>query len=58
MCNITYFEVTEIVDDNHPYPVLMGLEWAFENQAIINLKKREMIFKVCDLKVIAPLDPT
>jgi hypothetical protein len=34
----------------------MGLEWAFENHTIINLKKREMIFEVGDLKVTAPLD--
>jgi hypothetical protein len=35
----TYFEVIEIVDDNQPYPTLMGLEWAFDNQDIINLKR-------------------
>jgi len=36
----------------------MGLEWAFYNHEIINLKRREIIFEVGDLKVIAPLDPT
>jgi hypothetical protein len=56
--SIAYFEVIEIMDDSHPYPMLMGLEWAFENQVIINLKKREMIFEVGDLKVTAPLDLT
>jgi hypothetical protein len=35
----------------------MGLEWAFENQEIIHLKKTKMIFEVGDLKVTAPLDP-
>jgi hypothetical protein len=45
------------VNDNQPYLALMGLEWEFDNQAIINLKKREMIFKVGDLKVTTPLDP-
>jgi hypothetical protein len=39
------FEVIEIVDDSQPYPALMGLEWDFDNQAIINLKRREMIFE-------------
>jgi hypothetical protein len=36
----------------------MGLEWEFYNQAIINLKRREMIFEVGYLRVTAPLDPT
>jgi hypothetical protein len=31
---------------------------AFYNQEIINLKKREMIFEVGDLKVTVLLDPT
>jgi hypothetical protein len=35
----------------------MGLEWDFDNQTIINLKKREMIFELGNLKVTAPLDP-
>jgi hypothetical protein len=46
VCSVTYFKVNEIVDENKPYPMLMGLEWAFNNQAIINLKRREMIFEV------------
>jgi hypothetical protein len=36
----------------------MGLEWDFDNQVIINLKRREMIFEVEDLKVMTPLDPS
>jgi hypothetical protein len=59
VCNsVADFEVIEIMDDSQPYPTLMGLEWEFDNQEIINLKKREMIFEVGDLKVTAPLDPT
>jgi len=34
------FEVIEIVDDSNPYPALLGLEWAFENLFVVNLKKR------------------
>ena len=34
------FEVIEIINDSTPYLVLLGIDWAFENQAIINLKKR------------------
>jgi hypothetical protein len=56
--SVEEFEVIEIMDDSQPYPTLMGLEWAFDNQVIINLKRREMIFEVRDLKVTAPLDPT
>jgi hypothetical protein len=39
------FEVIEIVDDTTPYPTLLGLDWAFDNQAIINLKTRKMTFE-------------
>jgi hypothetical protein len=56
--SVADFEVIEIMDDSQPYPTLMGLEWDFDNQEIINLKRREMIFEVGDLKVTAPLDPT
>jgi hypothetical protein len=41
-----------------PYPTLLGLDWEFDNQMIIYLKKRNMVLKVEYLKVIAPLDPT
>jgi hypothetical protein len=56
--NVADFEVIEIVDDSQPYTTLMGLEWDFDNQAIINLKRREMIFEVGDLNVTTPLDPS
>jgi hypothetical protein len=52
------FEVIEIMDDSQPYLVLIGIEWEFDNQVIINMKRMEMIFEVGDLKVTAPLDPT
>ena len=34
------FEVIEIIDDSNPYPSLLGIEWAIDNDAVINLKKR------------------
>jgi len=37
------------------YPTLLGLDWAFDNQANIKLKKREMIFGG-GLRVTMPLD--
>ena len=48
------FEVIEIIDDSNPYPSLLGIEWAMENAAVINLKKRQMIFEGKDLRVIIP----
>jgi hypothetical protein len=51
------FEVIEIVDDTTPYLTLLGLDWAFDNQAIINLKTRKMTFESGDYRVIASLDP-
>jgi hypothetical protein len=49
-------EVIEIVDDTTPYLSLLGLDWAFENQAIINLKTRKITFESGDYRVIAPSD--
>jgi hypothetical protein len=51
------FEFIDIVDKIYPYPTLLGLDLAFKNQEIINLKKREMIFEGGGLKVSVPLDP-
>jgi hypothetical protein len=39
------FEVIEIVDDTTSYPSLLGLDWAFDKHAIINLKTRKMTFE-------------
>jgi hypothetical protein len=50
------FEVIEIVDDIFPYPVMLGIDWAFNNSTVVDLKKRRMKFKGDGLKVIAPLD--
>ena len=52
------FEVIEIIDDSNPYPALLGIEWAMENAAVINLKKRQMVFEGKDFRVILPLDPS
>jgi hypothetical protein len=35
-----YFEVIEIVDDSCPYPVLLGIDWDFNNSTMVYLKKR------------------
>jgi hypothetical protein len=51
------FKVIEIVDGTTPYLALLGLDWAFDNQTIINLKTRKMTFQSGDYRVIAPLYP-
>jgi hypothetical protein len=38
------FEVIKIMDVTTPYPTLLGLDWVFDNQEIINLKTRKMTF--------------
>jgi hypothetical protein len=50
------FEVIEIVDHNFPYPALLGIDWAFNNSTVVDLKKRHMNFEKYGLRVIAPLD--
>ena len=34
------FKFIDIVDDTNPYPTLLGIDWAIDNQNIINFKKR------------------
>lgn len=52
------FEVIEIVDDSNPYPMLLGIDWAFNMDAVIHFKKWRMVFEWKDLRVIVPLDPS
>jgi hypothetical protein len=51
------FEVIEIVDDNCPYPALLGIDWAFDNSTVVDLKKIHMTFERAILRAIAPLYP-
>ena len=51
------FKVIEIVDDNNPYPALLGIDWAIDMNGVINLKKHKMIFEKKSLRVVVPLDP-
>jgi hypothetical protein len=50
------FEVIEIVDDNCPHPVLLGIDWDFNNSIVVDLKKIRMTFEGDGLRVIGPLD--
>jgi hypothetical protein len=54
----TNFEVIEIVDGTTPYPTLLGLDWEFDNQSIINLNTRKMTFESGEYRFIVPLDPS
>jgi hypothetical protein len=51
------FEVIDIVENITPYPTLLGLDWAFENQAITILKTKKIIFESREYRFIEPLDP-
>jgi len=51
------FEVIEIVDDKFPYLALLGIDWAFDNNTMLNLKKRQMSFENDTLQMVMPLDP-
>lgn len=54
---LTDFEVIEIVDDNNPYHVLLGIEWDIDMNGVINFKKLTMSFERKSLRVVVPLDP-
>jgi hypothetical protein len=58
LCTTTDFEVMDMVDESIPFPSLLGIDWAFDNEAIINFKTRKMIFEVGKFKVVAPLNPS
>nr|KUM49360.1 hypothetical protein ABT39_MTgene3909 [Picea glauca]QHR90354.1 hypothetical protein Q903MT_gene4377 [Picea sitchensis] len=45
------------MDERDPYPTLLGIDWAFYNNDVINLKKETMTFEVDGTRVIQPLDP-
>jgi hypothetical protein len=51
------FEVIEIMGDKDPYPALLGIDWAYENYVVIDLKRDTMTFEVDGIKVVQPLDP-
>ena len=51
------FEVIDIMGDKDPYPALLGIDWAFEHYAIIDLKKELMIFEDGEIRVTQSLDP-
>jgi hypothetical protein len=51
------FEVIKIMDESDPYLKLLGIDWVFDNNAVLNLKKRQMSFETNALCMVVPLDP-
>ena len=51
------FEVIEIIGDSRPYPALLGIDWAIDNMAVIDLKKIQMTFEDKHIRFITLLDP-
>jgi hypothetical protein len=47
--------VIKIMGDKDPYPALLGIYWAYENYAVIDLKKDTMTFEEDGIKVVQPL---
>jgi len=54
---LAYFEVINIIDENNPYPMLQGIDWAIDMNGVINLKKCKMIFEKNSLHIVVSLDP-
>ena len=51
------FEVIDIADDTNPYPTLLEIDWAIDNQTIINFKKMILSFEDFELRVVTPIGP-
>ena len=51
------FEVINIVDDTNPYLALLGIDWAIDNQTIINFKKMILSFEDNEMRVVSPIGP-
>jgi hypothetical protein len=48
------FEVIEIMDDSKPYPYLLGIDEEFDNNVVLNLKKKNS-FETKTFHIIMPL---
>lgn len=51
------FEVIETIDETYPYLALLGINRAFDNNAILNLKNRKMSLDLDTMILVTPLDP-
>ena len=57
LCTFADFKVIKIVDYMNPYHALLGIDWAIDNQTIINFKKRILSFEDEEMRVVSPIDP-
>ena len=46
------------MDDSNPYPALLGIDWDFDMDVVINSKKWKMTYERRSLRVVVTLDPT
>jgi len=53
----TNIQVIDIMDDLDPYRTLLGIDWEFDNNAILNMTKWKISFEIDTLHVISPLYP-
>jgi hypothetical protein len=44
------------MDESDPYPTFLGIDCAFDNNAVLNLKKHHMSFEYETMHMVAPLD--
>ena len=51
------FELIEIIDNNNPFPTLLGIDWDFDNLSVINLRKKQMTFEGHNIWIL-PRAPT
>jgi hypothetical protein len=42
--------------DKDPYIALLGIDWAYDNYAVIDLKRDTMTFEANRIKLVQPLD--
>jgi hypothetical protein len=45
------------MDESDPYLALLGIDWAFNINVVLNLKKNKMSFETDMLHMVSPLDP-
>jgi hypothetical protein len=51
------FEVIEIMDELDPYPTFLRIDWDFDNNVVLNLKKHQISFETETLCMVMALDP-
>ena len=57
LCTFADFKFINIINDTNPYPTFLGIDWAIDNQTIINFKKRILSFEDNEMRVVSPIDP-